>query len=168
MKFVVFSGERKLGELVERGYGDLNKAARKRAEAALLRANPQLAELKDVTEGSLIVIPRVPGIEEAPRRPSEVPAADALENMSALLKDYGGHLNTATDAVQTELDGMRQLLDSQPMRKRLHEIEEARPYAIRVDAALNARDDDLGRTRTFLEQLPAAQEELAELAKRVS
>lgn len=168
MNFVVFKGERKLEELVERGYGELSRADRKRAEAILLRSNPQLAKLKEVADGSLIVIPPVPGIEKPPRRPSEVPAADALEEVDAVLDDYGGHLDTATSAARTELDGLRQLLDSEPVRKRLNEIEEARPYASRVNDAIEDREADLERTRAFLEQLPAARKELAELVERIS
>jgi hypothetical protein len=167
MNFVVFKGERKLEELVERGYGELNRADRKRAEAVLLRVNPHLTELKDVTEGSLIVIPPVPGIEKAPRRPSEIPAADALEEVDALLDDYVGHLNTARSSARSELDGLRELLESDAVRERLQRIEEARPYVDRLVAAIEVRDAELEQTRAFLEQLPAARKELAELVKRV-
>src|SRR3970040_799626 len=78
MSFVVFKGERKLAELVLRAYGELKASDRKRAEAALVRANPHLAKLKDVAPGSLIVLPLVPGIGEPRQRRSEGPGGDAI------------------------------------------------------------------------------------------
>jgi len=165
MSFVVFKGERKLAELVLRAYGELKASDRKRAEAALVRANPHLAKLKDVAPGSLIVLPLVPGIGEPRQRRSEVPAADAIGEVAAALEDYGKRLDEALDAEGSELGELRALLKSRPLREKVREVEEAGAYVERVAAALKDREAEHEQRRAFLRQLPAARKELAELAE---
>ena len=78
MAFVVYQGERKIADVVARAYGDLKVADRKRAEAALVRANPHLSELADVSKGSLIVVPPVPGLSPTDQTDLAAPAAEGV------------------------------------------------------------------------------------------
>src|SRR3989304_2864823 len=81
MSFVVFKGERKLAELVLRAYGELKASDRKRAEAALVRANPHLAKLKNVAPGPVCDAgPRGPALLPRPQRVGlGLPGGDAEE-----------------------------------------------------------------------------------------
>jgi len=45
MSFIAFRGEKRIADLVTRVYGKLKAADAKRAAAALLAANPQLARM---------------------------------------------------------------------------------------------------------------------------
>jgi phage tail protein X len=167
MSFVVFKGERKLADLVTRGYGELKAADRRRAEAAILRANPHLADLKNVAPGTLVTLPRVPGLREPEREDAAVPHRDAAGELDAALEAYGKRLSDAADAERAELAETRALLKSRPFRARLAEVAEAAPYAERVEAALKDREAEHELRRMFLKQIPQARKDLAELAKRL-
>lgn len=167
MSFLVFDGERKLAEIVARGYGELKASDRKRAEAAILRANPHLTKIKDVIPGSVIVLPAIPGIGGRIGRRSEVPAGDALAEVAGVLEDYRKRLAKAADAEQTELTELRAFLKSRPLRARLSKVEGAGAYAERVAATLTDREAEHEQGRAFLKALSAARKEFAQLAERL-
>src|SRR5262245_7846521 len=95
MNFATSKGERKLSDLVQRLYPVQGKPKLSRqAEAALLHANPHLADLSKVPAGSLILVPPVPGLAPA----AEPPPVE-------------GAVHDAVDAVRKALDGVRATLD---------------------------------------------------------
>lgn len=65
MRVTIYQGERQLSDLARRLFeikGAKAKELTKEAEAALLRANPHLKDLKHVPEGTVLVVPDVPGV----------------------------------------------------------------------------------------------------------
>src|SRR5574341_2036192 len=78
MKFAVSKGETELAELTARIFDIKGRGATetaKRAEAALIKANPHLRDLTKVKEGTLIVIPELP--ESPPLRGSQTAGVGA-------------------------------------------------------------------------------------------
>lgn len=64
MRVTTYQGERQLSDLARRLFeikGSKAKELTKEAEAALLRANPHLKDLKHVPDGTVLVVPDVPG-----------------------------------------------------------------------------------------------------------
>jgi hypothetical protein len=99
MHFTTFKAEQNLTELVQRLFQTKGADATtlpKEAEAALLRANPQLRNLKKVPEGGLLIVPTVPGVE---------PTAEVL-SVAAAPGDLVAEVNRAVVSVR------RALLDS--------------------------------------------------------
>jgi hypothetical protein len=65
MKIITYQGERNLSELAKRMFSIRGQKAgelSRKAEAAILEANPRLKDLKNVPEGTLLVVPDVPGV----------------------------------------------------------------------------------------------------------
>jgi hypothetical protein len=64
MRVTIYKGERQLSDLARRLFdlrGSKAKELTKKTETAILLANPHLRDLKHVPEGTLIIVPDVPG-----------------------------------------------------------------------------------------------------------
>jgi hypothetical protein len=168
MAFVVYEGERKLADVVTRAYGDLKAADRRRAEAALVRANPHLAEIADVAKGSLIVVPAVPGVD-APAEATvfDTPAAEAVASAADACGEFEKQLQDSVKAEADRLTALAALLKSNGVIQLLDRAPQARPYVERVTKAAKARGDELDSRRQALTRLDDAVDQLKELAVRL-
>lgn len=108
MRLATYNGEKKLSELVARFYrieGRASRAVTMDAEEALLRANPQLSDLKTLRKGAVIVVPHVP---EA----NDTTAAGPFELTSELIDDLRKILAQAdaalADSVRAEVEDARE------------------------------------------------------------
>jgi hypothetical protein len=98
MRFALFKGEKTLSELVGRlfHFESDRYADAKRAEEALLRANPHLADLSKVAPGSVILIP-----PDAPDVREETVPANLLV-ISNLVRVALDRIETARSSLATE------------------------------------------------------------------
>ena len=98
MRVTTYQGERQLSDLARRLFeikGSKAKELTKEAEAALLRANPFLKDLKHVPEGTLLVVPDVPGMS----RSEEAPGLDLG------IAQVAGELRRVREAAQQAMEG---------------------------------------------------------------
>jgi hypothetical protein len=165
MAYVVYKGESKVAELVGRAYGELKAADRQRAEAVLLRANPQLAKIKDLSEGSLIVVPPVPGVPVSAEREVEAPAAEAVGEVAEALTAYRDRLEASAKTADGALSDLEQLLKSRGSK--LRENPDAVPYLDRVTEAVEERRTENDERIAIVERIADAEKRLAELAERL-
>lgn len=166
MGFVMLKGERKLADVVERAFGELKAADRERAEAALARANPQLAKLDELAPGSLIVIPPVPGIARRAEPEVQGPASAVVGELSDTLKAYLRRLRASADAEAERLTALEELLQSGSLQQELSDVPEAEPYLGRAATAVRLRGAALEERRAALDRLGEAERELSELEER--
>lgn len=86
MQIVTLDKDSKMSAVVTRSYrieGAGSMAARKRAEAALVEANPHLADLSTVPAGTVVVVPEVAGLARAP---AASPADEAVSALATALR----------------------------------------------------------------------------------
>lgn len=168
MPFVVFQGERKIAELVERAYGsELTAAEKTRAVAALERANPHLSKLKDVTPGSLVVVPRVPGLAPPAAARSADPVSEGVREVAGALEDYRKELTQALKLEKPRLAEVKTLLGSQELRAVVTPESGGQARLDRIGAALTEREAANERTETAIAGMAAVRDELNELADRL-
>lgn len=88
MPFVTIKKAAPLDEIIDQIYaveGQKGPQAAKQAKAALRQANPHLADLKTIPEGTVILIPEMEGLKPKPAsEPLFPPAADFAQLSSAL------------------------------------------------------------------------------------
>jgi len=108
---VMFKGERNLDELAARLFPGSGPQAHKQATDALLKANPQLADLGRLPAGSIVVVPDMPAAVNASVNEHVTAFASALAAQSAnaaaqadaTLKLLGNSALTAAAARDQEL-----------------------------------------------------------------
>jgi hypothetical protein len=164
MPFVVFRGERRLTDIVRRSFGELENAAeRRRARDAVLRANPHLENLADVPLGSLIVVPRVPGIRPVRRGRVDDPGPDAVGEVADALAFYVEHLRAAGAEDRRRLDEVDRLLEDQALVELLSEVQVAERWIGPIAQANQTRRAEADERDAFIERLSGAAEELEDL-----
>jgi hypothetical protein len=167
MPFIVYKGERKLADLVGRAFGaELKAADAKRAEEALLAANPQLATLRDVKEGVLLAVPQVTGVAAAPPD-----APDAQQAAIALAKEafdsYRRNLGIRLDQDRKNIDATAELLKSKEAKALAKAAPESAAYFERATAALKMRQAETDARAATIKALTKLRAEFIELEKKL-
>ena len=167
MAYVVLKGEKKLADVVRRSYGELNAADAKRVEAALLRANPQLAQPQELKAGVIVVTPAVPGVRAADGERGEAPAREAVVDLGNSLDEYRKQLAAAQRQEQEERTAVGALLKSKELKAAVGHHPDGEKYVAGVAAALKARGEEHDRRTAFLRTLTQAKSDLDELASKL-
>jgi hypothetical protein len=98
MHIVILKKAAPLGEIVGQVYAlEGQKAASQQAEAALRGANPHLADLQTVPEGTVIVVPDKEGLRPSGSSEPLLPLAAGFEQLTGVLRTSGASLVAAHD-----------------------------------------------------------------------
>jgi hypothetical protein len=166
MAFVVFKGERKVSELVARAFGDdLSNAERRRAAAAIRRANPHLADLENVSEGALVMVPDVPGVARAREARDEAdPAADGVRELAKTLDEYRSELAEALEREAARIDDVEALLGDGTLQEVMGQEPGGEEQLDAIRKATEFRRQRAERSAGALGHIERTVEELADLA----
>lgn len=168
MPLVVVKNEKKLSDVIARAFGKLKPADLSRVRAAVMRANPHLAEAADLSPGVMVVIPGIPGLAAVPTEAPDRPGAEAVAEISRGLEEYRKRLAVAVREDQAATSDLVTLLKSKDIRTLIKEFPEATGYVEGAAAEAKARGAELEERLAFLKRLARAQEDLEELAQRLS
>jgi hypothetical protein len=165
MAYVVVKGEKKLTEVVGRAFGELSAAHAKRAEAAILRANPQLADPAGLQAGAVIVVPFVPGLRRAAADDGEAaPARELVTSLSLSLEGYRKDLTETVRNERTAVQELTALLKSKELIAAARELPNER-YLQNVTQGVKTRIEENDQREAFLKVLGKAKSDLDALAK---
>jgi hypothetical protein len=122
---------REVGDIVNRAYGNVRGADAKRAEATLLRANPQLEKLRDVKPGAVMSCRRcrvcVPPTSTARTRRRRSRSA----RCEACRKQLGANIGDEKASVGALSD----LLNSKEVKTLVRDLPETPAHVERVTSA---------------------------------
>jgi len=167
MPFIVYKGERKLADLIGRAYGEgLKVADTKRAEVALVAANPQLAKLRELSDGTLIVVPDLSGVATPRSDGSDVSRA-ALATARREFDEYRRRLSVRLDEDGNSINVSADLLKSREAKALAKAVPESVPYLERGVAALKARQAEAEERAAALKALARLRADFEELAKKL-
>lgn len=177
MRVTIYKGERQLSDLARRLFdlkGSKAKELTKKTETAILLANPHLRDLNHVPEGTLIIVPDVPGANRSDEASGlDFGAGKLVEELrrvrGAAQKAMEAGIADLTQQAKTSLD-----LQKSPELKRLGEkdrtiseqlakivaeakrgLEETNALATVREQAFTQMDKDLDE---FLKQFAVKQE----------
>ncbi len=88
MPIATFRGEKTVADIADKMYVRLTPKQREKAEAEILKANPQLKDLRRVPEGAIVRVPDLPELRPKTNRSLENPdaqVADAIADSLAIL-----------------------------------------------------------------------------------
>lgn len=88
MPIATFRGESSVGEIADKLFVRLTPRQREKAEAAILKANPQLIDLSSVREGSILRVPDIPELRPKTNRSLDNPDAQIGKEITDALSDY--------------------------------------------------------------------------------
>lgn len=166
MPVMVLKGERKLSDVVRRAYGEALPAAEaRRAEAALVAANPQLSRLRELPPGAMVVVPRMPERAPAPQDETQGWHAGEVAELRASLEAYRKHLGAGLAGEREALAATTALLKSADVKALARSFRESAPYLERVKAAAKDRAAEAEARAAFVKSLARLRADLDELER---
>lgn len=146
--------ETDVSALADRLYADLTPAARKKAEAALIRANPHLATGKKLQPGLVVNLPDVPGVTVRPAATiGKDPAADLIGGLQEAVTGYREQLAKNSDALQADLDQQEALLKQKDVAAAIKNAPAAQEVAKAFASTLKDRRKAIETNRKSREEI---------------
>ena len=160
MQFAVTKGENELSELVSRLFnikGRSAEATMKNAEAALLKANPHLTKINKLPEGTLIVIPDVPGTPSTRTAQTSAIGADLEAEARSALKQLGDVIVRSADDIEKVATATQDAIKNRELKELAAQFPEVRAQIDKTTEAVKNQLKDAKATAS------AEKEALAEL-----
>lgn len=139
MPIATFRGEKSVAAIADKLFVKLTPKQREKAEAALIKENPQLRELATVPQGAILRVPELPELRAKTNRSLENPDAQIARNLADAVSAYGSRLGERFKAVQKEGKEQLAVLKSGELRKALADAPAYRAVADEAAKALDAR-----------------------------
>ncbi|MBT0959873.1 hypothetical protein [Denitromonas iodatirespirans] len=139
MPIATFRGEKSVAEIADKLFVKLTPRQREKAEAALLKENPQLREIAKVREGTVLRVPNLPELRAKTTRSLENPDAQIARELADTLSAYGDRLAERTKADEAAIKTQQATLKSAALRKALADAPAWQPVVEQASKALDAR-----------------------------
>jgi hypothetical protein len=165
MKFARYQGEKKISEISERLMPAETKGIKGRKtefEAALLRVNPHLRDLKKLIEGSLIVLPDdLESIPEHEFDPVMNASQALLHEMPRALEGLRAVLDAQARQASQETKQSIDLLRSRQVKSQARQDKDFQKLVAKLDEDANARLKEIkARQKVHKQALAQASEDL--------
>lgn len=146
MKFAVLKGEKDIADLATRLFeikGRGSAEASKTAAAALIAANPHLKDLAKVPEGTLVVVPSLPGTP--PPKTTQTTSGDSQfsEQAKLMLKELSAAFARSADSEEKAIAAATELLKSKEVKDFASQLPDAQDQVDKLNEALKNQLKDL-------------------------
>lgn len=150
MRFVTYQREPTLSELAQRAFeikGPKAKTLTAQAEAEILRANPHLRDLHKVAEGTLVLVPDVPGLK--PGEIQRVPGlgSELVAHLNQALADAGAALERSAESEAKNAENTLTLIKSREMKEAIKQTPDLKDRLGKVADAAKARAQEAETTK---------------------
>jgi hypothetical protein len=139
MPIATFRGERSVDEITDKLYTGLTDRQREKARAAMLEANPQLATIDKVRNGSVLRVPRLPELRAKTNRSLENPDAQVALGISDALADYRKSFALRVKQSQASVQAQTKLAGSAGFKRALEQHAGAGELASAMERSLKQR-----------------------------
>lgn len=153
MPIATFRGEKNIGEIADKLYTRLTPRQREIAEKAIRNANPQLDDIKNVREGSILRVPDIPELRPKTNRSLDNPDAQIVKEISDALRDYQEDLTTHTEQAVSATKEQLALLKNARFKKALRDSPIHQEVAGQAGKHLSARQKTLGVQQKALDEV---------------
>jgi len=143
MPIATFRGERTISEIADKLYTRLTPRQRERAEAAILKANPQLGNLRTLRKGAILRVPDLPELRAKTNRNLENPQAHIAKNLAQSLERFSKHIAERFDTELKHTRVQSKLLKSAKFRKDISKVPSMQTLAGEATKALDTRSKKL-------------------------
>jgi hypothetical protein len=139
MDRLIVGGEKKLSELTARVFGELKANEARRAEAALLAANPHLSDLRNLKAGIAVLVPKVPGVAAPDLKDRGETLPGPKKSLGGTFDSYRKGLLERMREERSRVAAEAKLLDELDVAELIREEPEAEAVFRRVREGLEAR-----------------------------
>lgn len=154
MPLATFRGEQTIDEIVDKLFVEPTDRQREIAAAAMLKANPQLAEINKMSKGTVLRVPNIPELRAQATRGLDNPDAQIAAEISKALSDYEERFSARAKQALSDNNAQTTLLKSAEFNSALSKTRQLRELATRVGNAVDARNKDLlGRNTDVAEAI---------------
>lgn len=143
MAVTIYRGEKNVGELADKLFTGLSARQRDKTEAALLKANPQLAELSTLRAGAILHVPNLPELRAKARRARENPADQIAVQLSTALSAFDKHLTQHHAAAAAAVEETDRVLADKALAKLIGQDKTLQEVVQAIGKANAARKQDL-------------------------
>jgi ribosome-binding protein aMBF1 (putative translation factor) len=140
-------GEGSINALVDRLYPNLGEGARKRAESALLKANPQLSGRDAFRPDVVIAVPTIPDAKPKPGATAADPVEDLLKTLGESVASYRDDLGKGIERATADISVQEELLKQKDVAAAIKGDQEASALAKNLVATLRERKKSLAEER---------------------
>jgi hypothetical protein len=166
MPIATFRGEKTVADIADKMYLRLTPKQRKKAEAEILKANPQLNNLRAVPEGAIVRVPDLPELRPKTNRNLENPDTQIADAVSDALTALGTRFDARMKLAMADLKNQTSYTKDSKIKLVLGRTPELKEVLGATAKALAARTKALeARHDTLSAALKQAQADLQGNAK---
>jgi hypothetical protein len=152
MAIATYRGERSVGEITDKLYTKLTPAQREKAETALIKANPQLKNIRKLPQGAILRVPDMPELRAKTTRSLENPDDQIVKHITQSLAAFSKHLGGQVSAEQESIKQQGSLLKSAKFKKDIAAAEGLQALAQEAGKTLGERSSDIGARQKKVDQ----------------
>jgi hypothetical protein len=152
MAIATYRGEKSVSEITDKLYTKLTPAQRVTAEAALIKENPQLSNIRKLPDGAILRVPDLPELQPKTTRNLENPDDQIVKNISQSLADFSKRLGEQVSAEQASIKQQGSLLKSAKFKKDIAAAEGLQALALEAAKTLGERSQDIGERQKKVDQ----------------
>ena len=161
MPIATFRGERSVSEITNKLFTKLTPLQRQKAETALLKANPQLSNIRKLPKGSILRVPDLPELRAKANRSLENPDDQIVKQITESLDAFSKHMRQQVASEQKSVKQQTKLLKSAGFKKDISKSEQLQALAADANKALNERSKNIAeRQKNVDETIKQAMEDL--------
>jgi len=131
--------ETSVSALAERLYPNLSDAARKKAEAALIKANPHLSASDAFRPGVVVNIPAAPDLKPKAGAVGKDPVADLVGDLQDAVASYRANVTQRLEASIADMTNQEEMLKQKEVSTAIKSTPEAADLAKSLVGSLRER-----------------------------
>ncbi|NHN79654.1 hypothetical protein HA520_20635 [Azotobacter chroococcum] len=143
MRIMLFHGEQSIADLADNIYACLSPKTHAVAEAAMLKANPELKEIGSLKPGVILEVPRISGISFKADQSHADPVGQVGEALLQSLEAYHLQFKEAIGEALGVLDKEVTLLKDEELEKLVSQDEVLEELVVAAMQGLEAREKRL-------------------------
>ncbi len=144
MNIITFRGERNVKEVTNRLFTRLTPRQQERAEAAILKANPQLRNIRRVPKGTVLEVPDLPELQAKRKPDQESPKSRFNEQLVESLGTFSKQFAEEASAAKEDSKVQISLLKSRQFKGAIANNPQLRKQATEVSRAMTTRVTEVG------------------------
>ncbi len=167
MAIATYRGERNVREITDKLFSNLTPRQREKAELALIKANPQLSNIRKLPKGAILRVPDLPELRAKTNRNLENPDDQIVKQISDALDAFGKQMGRQVGNEQKMIKKQTALLKSAKFKKDISNAEVLQALASDANRALSVHSKKIAeRQKRVDESIQQVMKDLKEGLKR--